>query len=192
MKFTIESLKSIKNFKTSGTIFPCSKTSAKYALKQINLKNANSIAELGCGTGVFTKEIIKQKPKQTKFFAIEINKKLANQARKKIPNAKIYTDSAENLDKYLELNNLEKLDIIISTLPGAIFEKQLQEKLLNQIHKNLNENGEFITIAYIIANKLKKGKNFHQLLKQKFPNVKKTKPVLKNIPPAFFYYCKKN
>lgn len=191
MKFTIESMKSIKNFKTSGTIFPCSKTSAKYALKQINLKNANSIAELGCGTGVFTKEIIKQKPKQTKFFAIEINKELANQTRKKIPNATIYTDSAQNLDKYLELNNIKKLDIIISTLPWAIFEKELQEKILNQISKNLKENGEFITIAYLLGNKLKKGKNFLELLKQNFKTIKKTKPVLKNIPPAFFYYCVK-
>jgi phosphatidylethanolamine/phosphatidyl-N-methylethanolamine N-methyltransferase len=189
MKFTIESAKSIKNFKTSGTIFPCSKYAAKYALKRINLKDKKSIIELGCGTGVFTKEIIKQKSKETNFFAIEINEELAKEARKKVPEAKIYADSAENTNKYLKINNLKETDIIISTLPWAAFKKDLQIKLLDEILKDLKEGGEFITIAYILGNRLKNGKNFYKLLKGKFKSVKKTRPVIKNIPPAFFYHC---
>lgn len=191
MKFTLESIKSFKNFKISGTIFPCSKYAARYALKTINFKGANSIAELGCGTGVFTKEILKQKQKQAKFFAIEINKKLANEAKKRIPKAKIYIDNAENIDKYMTLNKIEKLDCIISTLPWAIFNEDIQTRILEKAYEGLKERGEFITIAYIIGNKLKKGKTFFKLLQERFNHVKKTKIIFKNIPPAFFYYCKK-
>jgi len=184
-------VESLKNYKTSGTIVPCSKYAAQFALKNVDLKNAKTIVELGCGTGVFTKVIEKKKNQRTRFIAIEINEELAKEAQKNNPNTKIVQDSAENLSQILKENENEKADIIISTLPWAIFEKELQIKILNEVYSNLEENGEFITISYIITNRLKKGKSFYTLLKSKFNKVKKTRFVVKNLPPSFFYYCKK-
>ena len=191
MKFTLESAKSIRNLKTSGTIFPCSKHSARFAIKKLNIQKASLIIELGCGTGIFTKEILKQKNPASRFFALEINKNLAKETKKRFPSAIIYNDCAENLTKYIGEIETQKADCIISTLPWAIFPADQQIKILNEIYNSLKEKGEFITISYILSNRFKGGKRFNNLLKSRFSYVKKTKHVLENIPPVFFYYCRK-
>lgn len=181
----------IGNYKNSGTVFTCSRSSARYALKQVDICNAETIVELGPGTGPFTGEIMKNKNDFTKFFTIEVNEKFAKYINKKFPSIDTYHDSAENLSKYLGMNDIIKADLIISTLPWAIFEKDKQEKIIKEIKENLSENGEFITIGYQFFDKTRKGKNFKKVLKENFNQFRKTKVVMANLPPAFFYYCKK-
>jgi phosphatidylethanolamine/phosphatidyl-N-methylethanolamine N-methyltransferase len=180
----------IQNWKDVGTIFPCSQNSVQACLNHINIDSANSVVELGCGTGVFTKKIQEAVGKEKTFFALEINKNLVDSAKKRSPDTHIYHASAEDLEKYLKKHNLQKSDCIISTLPWAIFSKRVQKTLISVINNNLSENGEFITIAYTLGTKTKKGRHFRRLLHQNFSLVKQTPIVWKNIPPSIFYYCK--
>ncbi|PRP96638.1 hypothetical protein TUN_33020 [Bacillus sp. M21] len=54
----------IKNPKNTGAIAPSSKILATKMVDTINFETAKCIVELGPGTGVFTKEIIKRKKKE--------------------------------------------------------------------------------------------------------------------------------
>jgi len=125
------------------------------------------------------------------FFSIEINANFVKETNDRCPNAIVYHDSAENIKKYLDKHNKKNCDCIISGLPWAGFDKKLQNKLLDTAYDSLEEEGVFLTFAYIQGLLLPNGKNFKKLLKNKFRTVKKTKIVWLNLPPAFVYHCKK-
>ncbi len=156
-----------------------------------DLKKAKFIVELGPGGGVFTGKILQKKNPEAKFFALEINPFFAEEARKKVPEAEIITDSAENLGKYLKERGADKCDCIISGLPWAGFPSSLQNSIMSEILKHLESGGKFLTFAYVTGRYLPKGRKFKKLLDKSFNTVRKSKIVWKNIPPAFVYYCVK-
>ena len=181
----------IRNPIKTGAIAPSSASLAKLITKTANLKNTKSVVELGTGNGIFTEKILSRISPDCNFSSIEINANFVEKTRKRCPDAKVYHDSAENLKKYLATYNNQKCDCIISGLPWATFDKNSQNKLLNTVIDSLEENGIFLTFAYIQGLLLPNGKYFKNLLLRNFSTVKKTKIVWQNLPPAFVYYCKK-
>ena len=109
---------------------------------------------------------------------------------KEFPTLKIAPISAEKLDQYLLENGLSKATHIISGLPWAIFNEDLQEAILASIVKSMQPEGIFTTFAYVHALKLKPAKNFKEKLSSFFGNVEVTSPVWMNIPPAIVYNCR--
>ncbi len=179
------------NPKQTGAVSPSSDKLAELITNSANLKSKTLVVELGSGNGVFTKKIYKKIKSNTKCFVLEINSCFVKETLKNCPPATVYHDSAENIEKYILKHNMKNCDCIISGLPWAAFDKNLQNKLLNSIYNSLEHGGVFLTFAYIQGLLLPSGKNFNRLLKSKFKSVKKTKTIWSNLPPAFIYICKK-
>ncbi|MBT3407940.1 SAM-dependent methyltransferase [Candidatus Woesearchaeota archaeon] len=180
-----------KHIKCTGAIAPSSKHLSKFIVDLANLSNKKCIIELGSGTGVFTKEIVKQKNSKSTFFCLEINKEFVSITKKNCPGIIVYNSSADKINKYLLKHNEKYCDCIISGLPWAAFDNSLQINLLNSIYDSLSKNGVFLTFAYIQGSYLPSGMKFKQLLLKKFKSVEKSKIIWKNLPPAFVYICKK-
>ena len=62
--------------------------------ENIDFQKARNIAEIGAGTGAFTRNILSKKDEDANFFAVEINKKMANKLSHKFENLDI-----ENIKK---------------------------------------------------------------------------------------------
>ena len=56
-----------------GSVTPSSKFLTKAMLERVDWDNANCIAELGAGTGVFTREIVKRAKPDAKILVFEID-----------------------------------------------------------------------------------------------------------------------
>ncbi|MBS1266306.1 MAG: Ribosomal RNA small subunit methyltransferase A [Candidatus Woesearchaeota archaeon] len=181
----------IKNPIKTGAITPSSKGLAKLITKTADLPRKETIVEFGSGDGVITEQIIEKIDSRATFFSIEINQEFVRQTKKKCPKATVYHDSAKNVDKYLAKQDVEKCSCIISALPWAVFDNNLQKELLSAAYKSLEEGGEFLTVAYFTGVFFPKGIRFKKLLDSKFRIVKKTRIVWWNILPAFVYHCKK-
>ncbi|WP_286005496.1 class I SAM-dependent methyltransferase [Campylobacter avium] len=179
----------IKNPKQTGAICSSSKKLASMMIKGIGINKANCIVEIGPGMGAFTKEILKNKQKESKFFAIEINKDMAQKLKNEIPNLEIITQNALNLENIIKAKKIDKIDNIISGIPWALLDTKEQIALLKVIHHNLSQNGYFTTFAYILPSP--QAAVFKKLLGKFFKEVRKSKIVWQNVPPAFVYYCKK-
>ena len=67
--------------------------------EHIELDKARYIAEIGAGTGAFTRSILQKKNQAANFFAVEVNEKMANKLSHKIENLDIEVDSAQSLKK---------------------------------------------------------------------------------------------
>lgn len=181
----------IKNPGMTGTVFPSSAQLAQTVISLAGLNSAGSVVELGPGSGAFTAQILKEIRQDTKFFAIELNKDIYKSFTAKFPGVKTYNESASELKDILVEEKLFSVDVIISGLPWASFSTRLQNDIMKAISESLSDGGIFATYAYIQGFLMPGAYRLRTLLKKYFSEVKTSKIVWCNIPPAFVYGCRK-
>lgn len=175
----------IRHPRATGAIAPSSRYLAQKMAEQINYKKSTTIVELGPGTGVFTKEILKRKAPGTMLILIEINETFVRQLKsrfKDIPNLHIIHGSAEHMQDYLTELQLQQVDAVLSGLPFTSMPTPISQSILSRISETLNKNGSFITFQYSLVKKA--------FIEQYFPSIK-LKRVWGNLPPAYVISCKK-
>ena len=73
-----DSLKLIRNFKTTGTITPSSKKLVERLLAPIDFSETLLIAELGPGNGCITKALLERMNKESILLCLEVNQDFAS------------------------------------------------------------------------------------------------------------------
>ena len=176
-------MESIKHFGMVGTVIPSSQMSAIKMTRPVDFNRAKIIVELGGGTGVITKEILRRMDKTAKLFVFETNPNFA----KALSNLKderltVLEESAINAVERLGSLGVKQVDYVISTLPLAIMDEETNEKILEAVSKILKPSGRYVQIQYSLISKNR--------IKRKFPKLKVDFTLL-NFPPAFFYICER-
>ena len=181
-----ESMTFLKRFAKSprriGSVAPSSKFLTKAMLDRVDWENARYIAELGAGTGVFTREIVKRARADAKILVFEIDPALQKMIREEHPEHKGLTlhSDAQELYRYMSENGIEQLDFVISSLPFTVLPPKMTVRILNSVVKCLKPEGHFVAYQYSSIMK--------HVLKKKFSHMK-TRFVMFNVPPAFVYDC---
>ncbi len=176
---------------TTGAIAPSSDHLARVIVKKAGVDGASRILEIGPGTGVFTKHILEAKPSDAHFVAIERNPNFAIELKSRFPDTRIVEGCATELRTHAAEHEFHEADSIVSGLPWTIFDSKLQRTILGGIHDVLSKRGTFATFAYFGSHWLPGGQNFRKLLRSVFPDTRTSPVVLRNLPPAFVYYCRK-
>ncbi len=175
----------------TGAIAPSSKRLAKKTIRQADLADAETVVELGPGTGVFTEEILQNIRCDQTFFAIELNQTFVNATKNRCPDAYIYHDAASSLPVWLEKHNSLYADRIISSLPWTIFDKPEQNEMMGVISDSLAQDGVFVSIVYLGARFRSRGRYFINNLQHHFSSVTRTPTVWQNLPPTQIFRCVK-
>lgn len=124
-----------------------------YALKYLQYKKTNEklvelaeikpyqvIVDLACGTGLTTKEVLKNYPDVKKIYAVDFSEDMINVAKEFVQLKKvafIVTD-AQDIDKFIS----EKVDVVLCN--SAFWQFQNQNKVLKVIFNILKDDGRFI------------------------------------------------
>lgn len=173
----------IKSGGTIGALSPSSSYLAEKMLKPMQFANANCVVEFGPGTGVFTHKLLENMGSNTKLLVFEINPafyvQLQDIADKRLI---VINDSAEKIAHYLDINQCQKADYIISSLPFAMIPDDVVDNILKNAFEVLSEKGKFIQFQYSL-NALSKLKNIYRTVKINF--------TFLNLPPAFIFSCSK-
>lgn len=176
----------LKKIRVTGAVAFSSDMLAKKMINKVDFTQAEVIIELGAGCGCITKEIAKNKNSHTKLLVFEVDEYFCNVLREKIKGENIFiiNDSAENMKQHLlQLTGRSNVDFIISSLPFSIFNEKARQNLLKCIHSLLTPYSMYVQYGY---NK----KKYKELLNE-FKTVN-TSLVLRNVPPAYVFNCKKN
>ncbi|MBO4649459.1 MAG: methyltransferase domain-containing protein [Lentisphaeria bacterium] len=181
----------LKKPRMTGAVCSSSQGLARMLVTGIDLEHAQTVAELGPGTGAVTGAILDSMSPSGRFFAVELNDDIISTFKARFPAVKIYNDSAANLPDLLQRENMEALDAVISGLPWAIFPDDLQKAILDAVTQSLKPGGFFTTFAYLQGVILPSGQHFRKQLAQYFSLVEKSPVVWRNFPPAFVYRCRK-
>ena len=175
----------------TGSITPSSAQLAQTIVSGMGISEAETIVELGPGTGVFTRLIHEQMKDDACFLCFEINRDLIKDLKDRFPRARVINDSIENLARHLKDAGRTSIDAAVSGLPWAAFSTERQQTLLDATVSPLRPGGAFATFAYSHAAWLPAGQRFRKLLDSRFSRVETSDVVWKNVPPAFVYRCRK-
>lgn len=170
-----------------GAVAASSPGLAKRIADQIDFASARSIVEFGPGTGVITRELLSRMQPGTRFFAIERSPDLAKICRKRLPQVKLYEESAEKVDELCRLEGIESLDVVVSGLPWASFPDDLQDRILRATLRVLKPGGRFVMFGYQVGLLTPAGRRFHAKLPLYFDNVRRSRSVWLNLPPALVF-----
>ncbi len=168
---------------TTGSIVESSPFLVRKMLKPIDFGKAELIVELGSGTGVITKKILKKMRPNASLLCFETNKELVKELKKNIKDSRliVYSDSAEKFGRYLKRFGKSKADYVISGLPLVVLPKKIGTAIIEEIVKNLHPDGSYIQFQYSLTS-LKLFKKIFREVKVDFTPA--------NIPPAFVYKCR--
>jgi phospholipid N-methyltransferase len=181
----------LRNPSTLGAIWPSSPFLAEEMVRASDVHAASSVVELGPGSGAFTGHILASLRSGAQFAAIEKCPILAKEVSGKFPDARIIEGCATRLSDHLSSEKFPRPNAILSGLPWAIFDANLQTSILNEVHGTLEEGGVFSTFAYYGPHRLAAGQRFRKNLEQTFTHVRRNPVVMRNFPPAFVYTCKR-
>lgn len=180
----------LRNPASTGSFAPSSPWLARAMVRGCDLRNAQTVIEFGPGTGAFTRLILRRIGEQTTFFAMELDAEQACRLKERFPGLHVYNDSAAKIQRYLAHHGRKKADYIISGLPWGNMSAKVQEPILDAVLNSLASDGTFTTFAYIHACWLPTALNFRKRLKEHFAEVKTSRIIWKNTPPAFVYRCR--
>jgi phospholipid N-methyltransferase len=175
----------------TGSITPSSPQLAEAMVEGMDLPDAETVVELGPGTGVFTELIVGQLKPGARLFCVEINCGMAEELKKRFPGIRVVNDTVENLSQHLAAEDRAGVDAVISGLPWAAFSPDRQKRLLDAAIGPLKAGGRFTTFAYSHAAWTPPARHFRELLDSRFSQVDTSKVVWRNVPPAFVYRCRK-
>lgn len=175
----------------TGAIAPSSRWLAARITEDMKLDQAETVVELGPGTGAFTHAIQTQLRSDALLLAMEINPEFASDLARRFPRAHVVNESAEKLDEHLARLGRTSVDCVLSGLPWACFSMDMQKRLLGAVIRTLRPGGQFATFAYIHGCWLPPGRRFRRLLESSFSHVRTSRTVWRNLPPAFVYRCEK-
>ncbi|OHA38952.1 MAG: hypothetical protein A3I97_00480 [Candidatus Taylorbacteria bacterium RIFCSPLOWO2_02_FULL_44_35] len=170
---------SVKNFYRVGAVMPSSRFLSKRMARATH--GAETIIELGAGTGAITKELLKILPLQGRLTILEINPDFVSFLEKNFQDKRMvyYAKSAEFLPKIFGKNSAAA---IVSSLPFGNFSRQRTEKILSGVVDCLKPNGVFVQFQYSLKSWRTLKKIFRQVDICFEP---------RNLWPAFIYICRK-
>lgn len=172
----------LRERKTVGALSPSSIFLARKMVAPIDFNKARTIVELGPGTGIFTKEILRNMHADAKLFVFETQKSFCEMIQREIQDQRmiLINDSAERITDHLQMHGVDRADYTVSSIPFTVVPTAIKNAILAQAVKSLKPGGLFIQFQYTL--------NAHKLLKSHFRTVKLDFTPM-NIPPAFIYKC---
>ena len=176
----------LRNWRSIGSVLPSSDYLARLMLRQLDFHNAETIIELGAGTGAITKHIITRKEKETHLLVFEPYADFVPPLEKLCSdssNVSIIQDIAQKLPDYLKQRGLKRADYIFSSLPLAGWEKQQREDLFSMLSKHIWKGGMFIQYQYFAP-------TYTTSLKSYFREVKLNTTLMNFPPPTWVYACR--
>src|SRR4051812_34875723 len=163
-----------------GAVLPTSRRTVRATLDMARVAQARCVVELGAGTGPYTREIVRRLGPDARLLAFELDAALAERLAADVtdPRVQVITDSAANLDAYLDGRRPE---VIVSGLPFTSLPRSAREEILDAARSALADDGVMLVLQY--------SPFMQRELERRFGSVRR-KLSLPNVPPAVLFACR--
>jgi phosphatidylethanolamine/phosphatidyl-N-methylethanolamine N-methyltransferase len=166
-----------------GSIIPSSRFLEKRVVSLAGVSQAQTVVELGPGTGGTTRAILKSLPRSASLLAIEIDPRFVSLLRRNSdPRLLVHNGSAADLLETLDHYYLQPPQAVISGIPFSTMGPELGRRVVEQIATALSPGGYFV--AYQIRD------HVAGLGRSVFGGVEVWREV-RNIPPARIFRFQK-
>ena len=174
----------IRNPRELGSVTPSSRYLTRAVLGEIDFARAKRIAELGPGTGVFTRALLERLAPDGELLAIETNQEFVELLPRELPDPRLVVvqDSAERLAELAAARGWDGADVVVSGIPYSLLPRPVTGGILRAAARTLRPGGLFVGYQY--------SPYLRPYMKAAFGNVR-YRFVLLSVPPAFVYACRR-
>ena len=162
-----------------GAVVPTSRRTVRAMLDLAPVGAARCVVELGAGTGVHTREVLRRLGPQGALVAFEIDPALsaALAAELQDPRLRVIADSAANLEAHLDG---QRPDVIVSALPFTSLRAPVRREILGVARRVLADDGVMLVLQYSPLMRRELERTFGSVEWQLSPL---------NLPPAVVFAC---
>jgi phospholipid N-methyltransferase len=173
----------VKNPREMGSITPSSRFLTREVVDRIDFRRARYIAELGPGTGVFTRAILDRLAPDGQILAVDVNAGFVEHLHREIGDPRLHAiaASAERIDELAAEAGWPRVDAVVSGIPYSLLPRPVMRGILEASRRALGDEGVFVGYQYSTM--------LRPHLLDVFGNVH-YRSVLLNLPPAFVYTCR--
>ena len=168
----------VMKWRTTGAIAPSGRFLARTIARAAgDIKDGQVIVELGPGTGVTTRELVKHFP-NNRIVVVEIIDAFAAQLEKTFPSVTVVRGDASLLHTHLKTLGIAPSDVgaVISGLPLLAFPADLSSRILTAIRGVLEPTRRYVQFTY-------SRRAWRRFVNEGFRGLA-PKRVWLNIPPA--------
>lgn len=136
-----------------GSVIPSSHFLEQRILEAAAVATANTIVELGSGTGGTTRAILRAMPRHARLLSIEINPHFFKLIQN-IDDARLiaHRGNASDLRNILAMYGLDAPDAVISGIPFSTMNNRDGGRIVEAVASLLAPNGRFV--AYQVSNRV--------------------------------------
>lgn len=140
----------LRSPKEVGSVVPSSRFLERRVVQMAQLDQADSVIELGPGTGGSTRAILRSMPKHGALMAVELDPYFVGMlsSRLKDPRLVIQHGCAEKLSEYLEQHNFPPPKAIISGIPFSTIPEEVGVGIISAIKEVLAPGGCFVAYQF--------------------------------------------
>lgn len=191
---------SLRRMRVTASVVPSSRFLTTAMLDQVNFREVRNLVELGSGTGVITREILRRMTPDSRLFALEINRNFVRHLRTCCQDprlAVLHVDASELLNQ-LAVHDARTVDVVISSLGLTGMKSEHRTQIVRQAEACLAPTGIMMQFQYVtsltplpdLRNRQLRRFQEGEFLRRYFPSVS-AKPVFLNLPPALVFTCQK-
>jgi phospholipid N-methyltransferase len=169
-----------------GAIWPSSEHLSRAVAGACEFAAADTVVELGPGTGNFTALLLERLDGNGRLLALELSRTNVDVLKARFPQGELVFDSAEHLAKYVQSGTVR---CVVSGLAWGNMMPPLQDRIMRAIVQALAPGGQFVAFAYSHARYYPTTLRFRRLMFREFARVETTPVIWRNLPPAYVYRC---
>jgi len=190
---------SMRTMRVTASVFPSSRFLAMAMLEQVDFRSACTVVELGSGTGVITREILRRMTPDSRLFALEINGNFVRHLRAHCQDRRLTLLEADAADLMHQLHKHKAgpVHAVISSLGLTGMSPDQRVRIVQAAKECLVPSGIMMQFQYLTSQapvldfpnteiRRFQARNF---LSGYFSSVS-SKRVLLNLPPAEVFTCR--
>jgi len=133
-----------------GSVIPSSRALIRRVLRHGNAAQARVLVELGPGTGVITKSLLRSAAPDARVVGMEINPLYVKTLGQDIidPRFSIHNGPAIDIEEALAGVGAKTADLVISGIPFSTLDKTEARKTLENIRDRLTPGGRFLAYQF--------------------------------------------
>ena len=132
-----------------GSVIPSSKALEQHIVRQIDPEHAETLVELGPGTGGTTRAVLAAMTSSARLLAIDIDPQFVRHLEA-IDDPRLIpcTGTAGNLSELLSQHGLAAPDVVFSGIPFSTMGDELGRQVIESVWSSLKPGGRFVAYQF--------------------------------------------